>query len=351
MEMKVVFLYPLSQDAYNYLEENLPTKVKVVAKIRDATYDGVQPNQDPKIIAEAQKAEILMGPYVTDEILSKAVPEAGGKLKLVFIPWAGVDRLNFDLLMKYNVPVANSHGNARTIAEHTIALLLAAAKNLIYHDRLLREGNWQSRFREKHSMLLEGKTVGLLGFGAIGTETAKLLQPFNVELIACRNNPEKTTKEQRELVQDIYSSDDLYSFLGEIDILINSLPLTSETESIIDQKAFEKMKDEIIVVNVGRGPTIDEKAFYQAVQQGQIIAAGLDPQWQYPPRGPSEKEFEPTYPSKYPIHDYETIVLSPHRAGDIGQYERAHWADVVENIIRVFEGKAPFNVIDKEKEY
>jgi phosphoglycerate dehydrogenase-like enzyme len=356
--MRIVFLYPIRKDALDLLSERLPSDIEIVAKIRGEDYDNVPPNQDPEIISKCKEAEILMGPYVTDEILASAVTEAGGKLKLVFIPWTGVDRIDFDLIKKYNVKVANSHGNARTIAEFAVALMLTGAKNIIHHDQMMRKGDWSSRFAKMPSLIIKGKTVGLLGYGAIGVECAKLLQGFDVPLIAIRSNPEKTSAEDMKLVQKIYSNEDLQRFLNESDVIINSLPLTPNTIDYLNEKEFQQMKDSVVIVNVGRGKTINEKALYDALISGKVFAAGIDPQWNYPARTPVPRQRDDStpdekfFPSEYPFQDLDNIVLSPHRAGHVLQgYERAHYDDVIENIIRVFEGKEPINLVDIEKGY
>ncbi|MFX1251656.1 MAG: 2-hydroxyacid dehydrogenase [Promethearchaeota archaeon] len=350
--MRIVFLYPISQDALNYLREELPHEIEIIARIRDEQSLDVPPNQDPEIIAAAKRAEILMGPFITEEILSQAIPKAGGKLKLIFIPWTGVNRLDFDLLKKYSVQVANSHGNARTVAEFALALLLTASKSIIHHDRLLREGDWSSRFSDRPSINLQGRIVGLLGLGAIGTECAKLLLGFDVKLIGCRRDPSKLTQEQKQMVQKVFSTHELKEFLKESDIIINSLPLTKETEGMLGEEEFKQMKDGVVLVNVGRGATIDEKAFYEAVKSGKVFAAGIDPQWLYPPRRGEREPDEKYFPSNYPIHEFDNVVLSPHRAADLVEgYERAHWKDVIENILRIYHGKNPINLVDLEKGY
>ncbi|MCK5184590.1 MAG: hypothetical protein KAQ95_09805 [Candidatus Heimdallarchaeota archaeon] len=356
--MKIVFLYPITQDALNFMKENIPEEIKIVARIRGETFH-TPINEDHEFIKETKDAEIIMGPYITDDILSQAVPAAGGKLKIVIIPWTGVDRLDFELVKKHSIVVANSHGNARTVAEHAIALLLTAAKNIIHHDRLMRVGDWSSRFTKMPSIKLQGKTVGLLGYGAIGLECAILLKNFDVKFIGCRRDPAKSTKEQKELAEKIYTIDDLEKFLQESDIIINSLPLTKETRDILGEKEFTQMKDGVIMVNVGRGHTIHEKAFYDALKSGKVFAAGIDPQWNYPQRTAVPRRsdggadsIEETYPSEYPIHEFDNVVLSPHRAAHITMgYERGHWQDVIENIIRIYEGKEPINVVDVNKEY
>lgn len=356
--MKVVFLYPISSDGYNYLKEELPDDIEIKTRIRGESLEK-QPNEDPEIIKETKEAEILMGPYVTEEILSEAIPEAGGKLKLIFVPWTGVDRLNFELLRKYKIPVANSHGNARTTAEHAVALLLTAARNIIHHDRLLRKGDWSSRFKKMPSINLTGKTVGLLGFGTIATECARLLKGFELNFIGCRREPKKSTEEQKMIASKIYSIDELDQFLKESDVIINSLPLTDETRNLLGNKEFEQMKENVIIVNIGRGHTIEENAFYEAIENGKIFAAGIDPMWNYPkrtqvPRQSNEisNTLSETYPSKRPIHEFDNVVLSPHRAAHtIQSYERGHWQDVIENILRIYHGKEPINIIDLEKGY
>ncbi len=351
--MRIVFLYTISKDAYDYLKENIPEDIEIIARIKEE-YSGKQPNQDVEIIAATKEAEILMGPYVTEEILEQASPKNGGKLKLIIIPWTGIDRLNFTLLRKYPVVVANSHGNARTVAEHAIALLLTATKNIIHHDKLLRKGDWGSRFKHMPSVNIFGKTVGLLGYGAIGIECAKILRGFDVEIIGCRRTIEKSTEEQKKLAEKIYSINELEVFLNESDIVINSLPLTQDTRDILSKREFEWMKDGVIIVNVGRGATINEEAIYNAVKEGKVFAAGLDPQWKYPPRDKTgERDHtEKNYPSNFPIHEFDQVVLSPHRAADLTEgYERKHWFDVVENILRIYKGEKPTNIVDLNLSY
>ena len=349
--MKIVYTYPTSNEVA-FLKEKLPKDVEIISWIRGEKHDYPSPSEDPEIIKAAHSADILMGPYVTEEMVAKAIPRAGGNLKLVLIPWTGVDRVNFDLLRKYNVPLANSHANSFTIAEFALTLLLAASKHLIHYDSHLRKGDWSSRFSDKPSILVKGKTVGLLGYGAIGLDCARLLQPFKVKIIACRSDPTKSTKEEKELADKIYSSNELKEFLQESDIIINSLPLTESTEGILGKEQFKQMKGGVVLINVGRGKTIDEKALYEALQEEKLFAAGLDPQWEYPPRGAKSEEEKITYPSNYPIHEFDNVVLSPHRAADIeGGYLQNHFEDVVENIMRIYEGKNPINLIDLEKEY
>ncbi|TFG00449.1 MAG: hypothetical protein EU542_08065, partial [Promethearchaeota archaeon] len=187
-------------------------------------------------------------------------------------------------------------------------------------------------------------------------EIAKLLQGFEVKIIACRRDPSKTTNTQKELVNKVLSQNALEYFLKQIDILISSLPLTDATKGFLSQKEFDLMKDGIVIVNVGRGNTIDEEAFYQAIKNKKIYAAGLDPQWNYPSRSSNgnekEKNQKRDYPSNYPIHEFDNVVLSPHRAADLKQgYARAHWEDVIENIMRIYKGEEPLNLIDLEKGY
>lgn len=349
--MKIVFNYPLSRNAYDFLNEKLPKGISVVAKIRGEAEVDVPINEDPEMVKEMITADIIMGPYVTEEILSKAIPPAGGNLKLLLIPWTGVDRINFNLIKKYPIKVANSHANARTVAEHTIALLLTSSKEIIHHDSLLRKGLWSSRFRDRPSMIIKGKTVGLLGFGAIGTECAKLLFGFDVKFIACKRNPNRLTDEQKKIVEESYSTENLQQFLEKSDIIINSLPLTNETENFLSKKEFNQMKEGSILINIGRGKTINQEALYDSLKEGKLFAVGLDPMWNYARRNEIEKG-EAVFPSDYPLQEFDNVVLSPHRAADVqGFYEEHHLDDVIENIIRIYEGKEPINIIDIDKEY
>ena len=133
------------------------------------------------IAKEAVSADILLGPYITPAILEKAE-----RLKLIQVPWTGMDTFNFKAMSGHNVVVCNTHSNANAVAELAVALLLDLLKKTAYHDRKMRKGSWN---REQNPLSLKskmvyGQTVCLLGFGNIGQKIGQILYAFGAKIIA-----------------------------------------------------------------------------------------------------------------------------------------------------------------------
>jgi len=203
---------------------------------------------DPKsetIFEKVADIDILIGANASDELI-----ESAANLKLFHVPWVGLDRINFPALQKKNVIICNSKWNDRLVAEYALTLLLTSLKHLIPIHNDFIQGSW--KLRPTSSRLLFGSNVLLIGFGSIGHELAKLLQPFTKNILALRNNPEKSTAEEHELVKKIIGWDNYFEVIQDIDYVIVSLPLTPNTEAILSKERLQSMKEGTILVNVGR---------------------------------------------------------------------------------------------------
>ena len=200
------------------------------------------------------------------ELLSKA-----GRLRAVGRAGVGVDNVDVPAATKRGIVVANApQSNVITAAEHTMALLLALARNIPQAHASLIGGAWE---RSKFSGVeLDGKTLGILGFGRIGQLVAQRARGFGMRVMAF--DPYVATERFRELgVEQASSSDEVYA---AADFLTLHLPKTPETEGWLDAEALAKCKDGVRVLNVARGPLVVEEDLKAALDSGKVAGAALD---------------------------------------------------------------------------
>jgi phosphoglycerate dehydrogenase-like enzyme len=220
------------------------------------------------------------------------------------------------------------HHNALPVAEHAIALLLAASKYLIPMDRALRADDWRPRYRPNPSILLEGKTALVLGYGAIGQKVAQLCQGLGMDVRAIRRHGQGGSDKEANGVA-VFPLEALAPLLQVANVLIVCLPHTPETEGLIGEEELGLLPADAVLVNIGRGPIVDEVALYEALCDGTLYAAGLDVWYQYPP---DEESRARTAPSNLEFSALDNVVMSPHRAGgsrDTEMLRMDHLADML----------------------
>ncbi len=250
-------------------------------------------------------------------------------LKALIIPYAGVPAETRKLLMDSHsdLPVYNLHHNAVAASEMAMALFLAAAKTLIPVDRKFRTHDWRSRYDGAPTMLLEGKTAVILGFGAIGSRLATMCLALGMEVHTVRRHSDRP---HPELVQ-LHGLDDLHDLLPMADALFIALPLTPETEGLIGPKEIGLLPPSCVLVNIARGSIVNEEALYMALKDERIAAAGIDVWYNYP-RTPESQANTP--PSRFPFHELENVVMSPHRGGafQLQELERRRMSDLAHTL-------------------
>ncbi|MHA1686923.1 MAG: 2-hydroxyacid dehydrogenase [Candidatus Heimdallarchaeaceae archaeon] len=300
-------------------------------------YNDLDDFEKEKALSEA---EIIFGGRLTDNQLEKA---ASLKFHQTFA--TGVDRHNLSFYKKRGIILCNSHAHSKTIAEYGFALLLAASKELIANDRLLRDGIWN--YRQYPSVSLFGKTIVFLGYGKIAQEVKKLCEPFEMKYIAI-----KRTKECADTSVKVYLPEEKLDALKLGDFIFNALPLTSQTIDFLDEEAFEVLKPDAIVINVGRGKTIKASALYEALKNKKIKGAAIDVWYTYPKnRGTEKQDPMPCYPSEYPFHELDNIIMTAHRAWvtDIPWFSRLK--ELTDNINRFIRGEQPKNIVNLDLGY
>lgn len=286
----------------------------------------------------AGEANVLLGPFVTEKLLKEAP-----NLKLIQVPWTGMDTFNFAAVQSSRVPICNTHSNADAVAELALALTLDLSKKLSYHDRKMRRGSW-NRDQQPLSLkscMLRGSTVCILGLGSIGGRIAGLFKAFGARVYGTSDH-----RSADEAVDRVFRQAEALSAAEEADIVICALPLTPETRGRIDGEFLAALKPGTLLVNVSRAAVIEEDALYAALQSGQIGGFAADVWWNAPKRGECE-----SWPSTHnDFQNMENVVMSPHRAGFV-EGSLPHLDGAIENIAALIRGEALQNLVDRSKAY
>ena len=228
------------------------------------------------------------------------------------------------------VSVHNLHHNAAPTAETGLALLFSAAKFVIPYDNALRANDWRPRYEPNPSMLLQGKTALILGYGAIGQYVGKVLRAMDMLVLGVRRKHQTRSED----IDEVYALDALPNLLPQADVLIISLPGTPETEGLIGDAELALLPKGAVLVNVGRGSIVEAGALFNALKTGHLRGAGLDVWYNYPTDPESRAQ---TQPSDYNFHELENVVMSPHRGGgseDSEQLRMVHLATLLNTAVR-----------------
>jgi phosphoglycerate dehydrogenase-like enzyme len=245
---------------------------------------------------------------------SQTLLEASPHLTTLLIPFAGLPATTRETLREYpQIAVHNLHHNAPPTAEMALALLLAAARRLIPSDREFRRHDWTPRYEPYPSVLLNGKTALILGYGEVGQRVGAALKALGMTVLATRRT-------QTDIANGVYPPGALHELLPQADVLLIALPGTDDTDGLIGEPEIACLPRGAIVVNVGRASVIDPHALYQALQSGKLHGAGLDVWYQYPP-DKGARTHTPPAPADAPFHRLDNVVMSPHRAGGGGNPE------------------------------
>ena len=239
-------------------------------------------------------AALVMGAPLNERLLVEAE-------NLLYIQklGAGIDNIDLNYCREHKIGVGRLNaGNAIPVAEHTLMMMLAASRQLVNFDKSTRAGSWQKELARGSNQSVHGKTVGIVGLGAIGRQVAKLLYAFGVTILYCDPVPAPQKLHRTLNLKQV----DLNQILKLSDIITLHCPLNADTRNLIDKKAIKNIKKGAIIINCARGGLIDENALVEALETGQLFSAGLDTFSKEPPDNASLLESENT-------------VISPHCAG------------------------------------
>lgn len=259
--------------------------------------------------------------------------DAAPNLKVISNTGAGYDHIDVAAAARRGIAVGNTPGVVSgATADLTFALLLAAARNVVTGDRLMRAGKWQ-----KYDPYLlwgaevHGATLGIIGLGSIGRAVARRAKGFDMRVLYYNRN--RTPEWEKSLGVEYALLDRL---LAEADFVSLHTPLTGQTHHLIGPKELAQMKNSAILINTARGPIVDSQALYRALRDGVIAGAGLD-------------VFDPEpLPAGDPLFTLENVVLCPH-LGTASQKTRANMGMMAaENLLAGLRGEPLLNPVEPD---
>lgn len=268
--------------------------------------------------------------------VDKRVLDAAKKLKMIQRTGVGTEMLDLEEIKKRNIPVyVNAGVNARSVAEHTITLILACLKRLTIVDRQVRNGIWKKQETGTSCHELYGKKVGLVGMGAIGKLVAGYLNAFGAEVYYTDPFRLSSDDEQKLNVHYVAMMENL---LPMVDVLSLHCPLTKENEMMLNSDTLPLLRQGAILVNTARGKLIDEDALYDLLSDGHIAFAGLDVHYEEPMKKGD------------PLCTLDNVILSPHIAGlsyesfqtmmqeavgNINDFERGDYKKIESHLLKI----------------
>lgn len=258
------------------------------------------------------------------------------KARLFHAPAAGTDAVNTALLPT-SCSLANCFGHENAIAEYVMAALLMRHVPLSRADQDLRRQHWTYWAGQKAALRTElgSQTMGLLGFGHIAQTLALRAKAFGMRVHVANRSPVGHAS-----VDQSWTLDGLHDFMGSADAIVVSLPLTENTEGLVDARALASMRPDAVLMNVGRGPVIDEKALYDALVARRIGGAVIDTWYQYPTATQTE-----CAPSQYDFSALDNVLMTPHMSGWTAGTIRRRQETLADNIDRLSRDEPLINVL------
>ncbi len=322
--MKIVNTAPLSG---NGLKSLIETKVTGI----DFNVIDAHKFSEEKLAAEFADADIVLGDYTGITPITRAVIKNAKKIKLIQQPSVGYNHIDVAACRQLGIPVANTPGaNDIGVAEHTIMLALACLKNLPYYNENTHKGEWLFTEAQRTGIFeLNGKIYGLLGMGRTARAVAERLTPFGLKLLYY-DIVKLSAAEEKKYGASFATMEEIFK---NADVISIHLPLLSETTKIIDAAKLALMKPSAIIINVGRGALVDEKALAQALRDKKIAFAASDVFAEEPP------------PQNHPYFGLPNMILTCHLAGSTRESGGRIINMALENLARVLKGEKPLWVL------
>ena len=287
---------------------------------------------DAAVAAELPAADVLVASRVT-----APMAEAASRLRLLHVTGAGVDRIALDALSTATTVCTTAH-HGPSMAEHVVMVTLMLSRRVLRADRLMREGRWESVAVDPGVPLgatLAGRTVGVVGLGQIGGRVVGALTALGMRARAVRRDPAAPLPAglRPGQLDRVDGEDGLDALLAESDVVVLTVPLAPATRGLIDAARLALMRPDALLVNVARGPVVDEDALYEALAGGVIGGAALDVWWSHPKDGTGGRGYS------RPFDALENVVLTPHHSGHTTETFGGRAREIADNIARLGKGE------------
>ena len=281
------------------------------------------PKEYQQHLGECEALVVRSAVQVGREVLARAP-----KLRVIGRAGVGVDNVDLEAATEAGVLVMNTPGgNAVSVAEHAVALMLAMARHVVPASVSTKSGKW-----EKKKFLgseLRGKTLGVVGLGSTGREVVKRARAFEMKIVA--NDPYVTSQTARDLHVDLV---DLKALYGQSDYITLHLSLTPETDGLLSHDAFAQMKNGVRIVNCARGELVDAEALQQAIAAGKVAGAALDVFRTEPP------------PADYPLFALPPVVATPHLGGSTEEAQEIVGVRIAEQLREYLMSGVAINAVN-----
>jgi len=281
----------------------------------------------------APHTDVIMFAHGKPELLTEILPLAS-RTKWIHSLWTGVEGIVTPQIAKHSAPLTNGRGVFQwPLADWVVASMLFFAFK--FRDVLTQQE--QGIWKMVHGRMLEGQTLGIVGYGSIGRAAAERAKAFRMKIAALRR---KSALLQSEPLVDVgYAQDQLRELMAASDYILVSTPLTAETRGLIGVSEIVAMKPSAVIINVGRGPVINEAAMIHALQSGAIRGAALD-----------VFDVEPL-PSDHPFWKMPNVLLSPHTADRVEGFLTPALDCFLDNLSRFRSGASLRNIVEKKAGY
>lgn len=278
-------------------------------------------------------------------------PEAVPNLRWIQFHYAGIDHVAEHPLLRGEVRVTTLSGAAvPQMAEYVMMAMLSLGRRVPRLERDRAEKRWaENRFERFRPMDLRGSTVGIVGYGSVGREVARLCRAFGAEVLATKRDvlhpvdggyrPDDLGDPRAEVPARLYPPQALPSMAAECDFLVITVPMTPETRGLVGRAVLQKMKPTACLIDVSRGGVVDHNALIEALSEKRLGGAVLDV---FP--------VEPL-PASSPLWEMPNVILSPHVAGASGRYFEQAAALFTANLQRYLADQPLFNELDPERGY
>jgi len=281
------------------------------------------PKEYGQHLADADALLVRSGVQVNEVVLRQAP-----RLRVIGRAGVGVDNVDLDAATEAGVLVMNTPGgNAVSVAEHTLALMLVMARHISRADNTTRAGKWEKKKLMGHE--LRGKTLGVVGLGSIGQEVVKRARAFEMRVLA--HDPYVTSKLAQDCGADLVPLGKLYA---ESDYITLHVASTTETQGMLSREAFQAMKPGVRVVNCARGELVDEAALVEALASGKVAGAAVDVYSSEPP------------PAGFPLFQAEGVVATPHIGGSTEEAQEIVGVRIAEQVVEYLKSGVAINAVN-----